>query len=78
VRRFARRLCAQPPAPADLDKAAEGVARFEAAVAAARREGTVVAGGAGATTGAWPGAQSFCGWKSSGSTGKGAASARTT
>lgn len=26
---------------------------------------------AGATTGAWPGAQSFCGWKSSGLTGKG-------
>jgi 1-pyrroline-5-carboxylate dehydrogenase len=26
---------------------------------------------AGATTGAWPGTQSFCGWKSSGSTGKG-------
>lgn len=26
----------------------------------------------GATTGAWPGVQSFCGWKSSGSTGKGA------
>ncbi|HUN78074.1 MAG TPA: aldehyde dehydrogenase family protein [Solirubrobacteraceae bacterium] len=26
---------------------------------------------AGSTTGAWPGAQSFCGWKSSGSTGKG-------
>jgi 1-pyrroline-5-carboxylate dehydrogenase len=26
---------------------------------------------AGATTGAWPGIQSFCGWKSSGSTGKG-------
>ena len=26
---------------------------------------------AGATTGAWPGYQSFCGWKSSGSTGKG-------
>ncbi|ADO69390.1 L-glutamate gamma-semialdehyde dehydrogenase [Stigmatella aurantiaca] len=25
----------------------------------------------GATTGAWPGVQSFCGWKSSGSTGKG-------
>jgi len=25
----------------------------------------------GATTGAWPGAQSFCGWKGSGSTGKG-------
>ncbi|MBB4662008.1 aldehyde dehydrogenase family protein [Conexibacter arvalis] len=27
--------------------------------------------GAGATTGAWPGTQSFCGWKSSGTTGKG-------
>ncbi|HUK66812.1 MAG TPA: aldehyde dehydrogenase family protein [Anaeromyxobacteraceae bacterium] len=26
----------------------------------------------GATTGAWPGVQSFCGWKGSGSTGKGA------
>jgi 1-pyrroline-5-carboxylate dehydrogenase len=26
---------------------------------------------AGATTGAWPGTQSFCGWKSSGFTGKG-------
>ena len=26
---------------------------------------------AGATTGAWPGFQSFCGWKSSGSSGKG-------
>ncbi|PRZ42202.1 1-pyrroline-5-carboxylate dehydrogenase [Antricoccus suffuscus] len=26
---------------------------------------------AGATTGAWPGEQSFCGWKQSGSTGKG-------
>ena len=26
---------------------------------------------AGATTGAWPGVQSFCGWKGSGSTGKG-------
>lgn len=26
----------------------------------------------GATTGAWPGVQSFCGWKTSGSTGKGA------
>jgi 1-pyrroline-5-carboxylate dehydrogenase len=26
----------------------------------------------GATTGAWPGTQTFCGWKSSGSTGKGA------
>lgn len=27
---------------------------------------------AGATTGAWPGVQAFCGWKGSGSTGKGA------
>ena len=26
---------------------------------------------AGATTGAWPGVQSFCGWKRSGSVGKG-------
>ena len=26
---------------------------------------------AGATTGAWPGSQSFCGWKASGLTGKG-------
>lgn len=26
---------------------------------------------AGATTGAWPGMQSFCGWKASGSSGKG-------
>ena len=26
---------------------------------------------AGATTGAWPGTQSFCGWKSRGSTGNG-------
>jgi len=25
----------------------------------------------GATTGAWPGFQTFCGWKGSGSTGKG-------
>ncbi len=25
----------------------------------------------GATTGAWPGTQSFCGWKASGSTGRG-------
>ena len=28
-------------------------------------------GAPGATTGAWPGTQTFCGWKSSGSTGKG-------
>jgi 1-pyrroline-5-carboxylate dehydrogenase len=33
-------------------------------VAYANRDG-------GATTGAWPGTQSFCGWKASGSTGKG-------
>jgi 1-pyrroline-5-carboxylate dehydrogenase len=26
---------------------------------------------AGATTGAWPGYQTFCGWKGSGTTGKG-------
>ena len=26
---------------------------------------------AGATTGAWPGIQSFCGWKASGASGKG-------
>jgi 1-pyrroline-5-carboxylate dehydrogenase len=32
---------------------------------------TYVNRGAGATTGAWPGTQSFCGWKSSGTTGKG-------
>ncbi len=38
--------------------------RIEAGVTYANRRG-------GATTGAWPGAQSFCGWKGSGSTGKG-------
>jgi 1-pyrroline-5-carboxylate dehydrogenase len=38
---------------------------IEAGVTYANRRG-------GATTGAWPGAQSFCGWKASGSTGKGA------
>jgi 1-pyrroline-5-carboxylate dehydrogenase len=38
--------------------------RIEAGVAYANR-------GTGATTGAWPGVQSFCGWKASGSTGKG-------
>ena len=37
---------------------------IEAGVVYANRSG-------GATTGAWPGAQSFCGWKGSGSTGKG-------
>lgn len=38
--------------------------RIEAGVVYANRR-------TGATTGAWPGVQSFCGWKSSGSTGKG-------
>ena len=46
----------------------EQVARFfsaiESGVAYANRR-------AGATTGAWPGSQSFCGWKASGSSGKG-------
>jgi 1-pyrroline-5-carboxylate dehydrogenase len=37
---------------------------IEAGVVYANRTG-------GATTGAWPGSQSFCGWKASGSTGKG-------
>ena len=37
---------------------------IEAGVVYANRRG-------GATTGAWPGCQSFCGWKGSGSTGKG-------
>ncbi|MER3438819.1 MAG: hypothetical protein C4346_15210, partial [Chloroflexota bacterium] len=39
--------------------------RIEAGVLYANRKG-------GATTGAWPGCQSFCGWKASGSSGKGA------
>jgi 1-pyrroline-5-carboxylate dehydrogenase len=38
--------------------------RIEAGVTYANRA-------TGATTGAWPGVQSFCGWKASGSTGKG-------
>src|SRR5208282_5345499 len=46
----------------------EEIARFfdeiEAGVCYANRR-------TGATTGAWPGVQSFCGWKGSGSTGKG-------
>jgi 1-pyrroline-5-carboxylate dehydrogenase len=46
----------------------EEIERFfdgiEAGVVYANRKG-------GATTGAWPGCQSFCGWKASGSTGKG-------
>jgi 1-pyrroline-5-carboxylate dehydrogenase len=37
---------------------------IQAGVVYANRKG-------GATTGAWPGCQSFCGWKASGSTGKG-------
>src|SRR5262249_18768311 len=40
------------------------MARSEAGVLYANRR-------TGATTGAWPGVQSFCGWKGSGSTGKG-------
>lgn len=39
--------------------------KIEAGVVYANRKG-------GATTGAWPGSQSFCGWKGSGSSGKGA------
>lgn len=39
--------------------------RIEAGVVYANRKG-------GATTGAWPGCQPFCGWKGSGSSGKGA------
>jgi 1-pyrroline-5-carboxylate dehydrogenase len=38
--------------------------RIEAGVVYVNRQ-------AGSTTGAWPGTQTFCGWKSSGSTGKG-------
>ena len=38
--------------------------RIEAGVTYANRR-------SGATTGAWPGVNPFCGWKSSGSTGKG-------
>ncbi|MGB6364493.1 MAG: L-glutamate gamma-semialdehyde dehydrogenase, partial [Thermoanaerobaculia bacterium] len=38
--------------------------RIEAGVTYANRR-------SGATTGAWPGVNSFCGWKASGSTGKG-------
>ena len=37
---------------------------IQSGVAYANRQG-------GATTGAWPGTQSFCGWKASGSSGKG-------
>ncbi|MBN8869874.1 MAG: aldehyde dehydrogenase family protein [Solirubrobacterales bacterium] len=48
----------------DTAEAEEFLDRIEAGV-------TYVNRGAGATTGAWPGTQSFCGWKSSGTTGKG-------
>jgi 1-pyrroline-5-carboxylate dehydrogenase len=47
--------------PAEIDRFFDGI---EAGVVYANRKG-------GATTGAWPGCQSFCGWKGSGSTGKG-------
>jgi 1-pyrroline-5-carboxylate dehydrogenase len=46
---------------AEIDQFFNGI---EAGVIYANRRG-------GATTGAWPGCQSFCGWKGSGSTGKG-------
>ncbi|MGH2562795.1 MAG: aldehyde dehydrogenase family protein [Thermomicrobiales bacterium] len=45
----------------EIEQFFEGI---EAGVVYANRKG-------GATTGAWPGCQSFCGWKASGSTGKG-------
>ncbi len=45
----------------EIEKFFDGI---EAGVVYANRKG-------GATTGAWPGCQSFCGWKASGSTGKG-------
>jgi 1-pyrroline-5-carboxylate dehydrogenase len=48
----------------DDDEVARFVDEIEAGVVYVNRR-------AGATTGAWPGIQSFCGWKSSGSTGKG-------
>jgi 1-pyrroline-5-carboxylate dehydrogenase len=48
----------------DQDEIARFFDGIEAGVVYANRKG-------GATTGAWPGCQSFCGWKASGSTGKG-------
>jgi 1-pyrroline-5-carboxylate dehydrogenase len=48
----------------DDDEVARFLDEIEAGVVYVNRR-------AGATTGAWPGMQSFCGWKSSGSTGKG-------
>ncbi len=47
--------------PAEVERFLDGI---EAGVVYVNRN-------AGATTGAWPGFQSFCGWKGSGSTGKG-------
>ena len=49
----------------DEDEIATFFDRIEAGVTYANRKG-------GATTGAWPESQPFCGWKGSGSTGKGA------
>jgi 1-pyrroline-5-carboxylate dehydrogenase len=48
----------------DKDEIARFFDRIEAGVVYANRKG-------GSTTGAWPGCQSFAGWKGSGSTGKG-------
>jgi 1-pyrroline-5-carboxylate dehydrogenase len=48
----------------DQDEIDEYLDRIEAGIVYVNR-------GAGATTGAWPGTQTFCGWKSSGTTGKG-------
>ena len=48
----------------DTDEVEHFFDTIEAGVVYANRKG-------GATTGAWPGCQSFCGWKASGSTGKG-------
>jgi 1-pyrroline-5-carboxylate dehydrogenase len=48
----------------EADEVEEFFDRIEAGVAYANRA-------SGATTGAWPGVNSFCGWKASGSTGKG-------
>ena len=48
----------------DKDEINEFFDRIEAGVVYANRKG-------GSTTGAWPGCQSFAGWKGSGSTGKG-------
>ena len=48
----------------DREEIARFFDRIEAGVVYANRKG-------GATTGAWPGCQSFAGWKASGSTGKG-------